>query len=312
MSFRAEEGLPLVSTNYMRLIIESYLARAQELYPVTIVSIVVMSNHMHLLLVVQDPANVPRFIGYFKRETAYAINKLIGRFKHTVWCDRYDSPIILDSSKTIERLIYSYTNPQAARLENTIEAYPNLTTWKELISGQPTSRYIPIFPRHVIPTLESDIDYSDELDERICNSILEEQCGTAELRIEPFAWFNCFPDTKAIQVESAIEEIVKAVKRKESTLVRDNGIVVIGAIALREQNIRKSFKPKKRGRKMLCLASNVDRRIDYLNWVFDLAKEAREKTKRWILENSPLILPPGFFSPGGKLSANICPFVLQT
>ena len=98
--FRTEEGLPLPATPYIKVIIESVLARAQSLYPVIICHCLVMANHVHMLVVVDDPACVPAFVGYLKGETAHVVNHLRGRKKRTVWCDGFDSPIILDVELT--------------------------------------------------------------------------------------------------------------------------------------------------------------------------------------------------------------------
>ena len=65
ITFRIEEGLPLVPTPYMRLLIENYFARAQRTYLVRVAAFMVMGNHVHLLIVVHDPAAVPEFIEYF-------------------------------------------------------------------------------------------------------------------------------------------------------------------------------------------------------------------------------------------------------
>ena len=55
---RVEEGLPFVATSYMKLIIESYLARAQAFYPVRLIDYIFMANHFHMHLLVDDPHQV--------------------------------------------------------------------------------------------------------------------------------------------------------------------------------------------------------------------------------------------------------------
>ena len=126
--FRTEEGLPFVATPYIKAIMQSIIATAQTMYPTTICHFVLMANHMHLILVVQDPEDFVAFIGYIKRESAHAINRLLGRKKRTVWCDRYDDPKILDPDKAMQRIVYLYSNPQKANLVSTIDEYPNLSS----------------------------------------------------------------------------------------------------------------------------------------------------------------------------------------
>jgi REP element-mobilizing transposase RayT len=83
--FRTEEGLPFAPTPYIKAIWESILARAQSLYRVRIVAGILMSNHPHLLIRVEDPEDVPKFVAYVKKETAHALNRLLGVEQHTVW-----------------------------------------------------------------------------------------------------------------------------------------------------------------------------------------------------------------------------------
>lgn len=51
ISFRLRKGLPLVPTEYMKLILQSITARALELYPVDLCDDQWMSNHPHILVV---------------------------------------------------------------------------------------------------------------------------------------------------------------------------------------------------------------------------------------------------------------------
>ncbi len=69
---RTEEGGPLVAAPCMIRLRKGYLAAAQTLYPVTICHCLFMANHVHLIIKVDIPENLPRFCEYFKRESAHA------------------------------------------------------------------------------------------------------------------------------------------------------------------------------------------------------------------------------------------------
>ena len=60
-TFSLEEGLLLLSNPLCRIIIESCLARAQTLCPVKICHIVTEATHVHMILVVDNPDDVPGF-----------------------------------------------------------------------------------------------------------------------------------------------------------------------------------------------------------------------------------------------------------
>jgi len=92
---RTEEGLPFPPNDMINLFITGILARAQELYPVRLCHYVFMSNHFHILIKVEDPLDVPRFVGYLKGEMAHLANKLLGRKRKTIFNREYDSPKLL-------------------------------------------------------------------------------------------------------------------------------------------------------------------------------------------------------------------------
>ena len=304
VTFRVEVGLPFVQTSYMRLIVESYLARAQYRYPITICAVVVMGNHVHMLLVVKDPEAVPKFLEYFKRETAHAVNRLWGRHKQTVWCEGYDSPVVLDAAKVVQRLVYFYTNPQRARLVDTIEEYGQFHTWKEFLSGSGAVRVVPCFPRFAVPTLTS-VEHACLRDaaQQIYDLILTERDGDIELLIEPFAWMACFASTEGITTREVIDAVLQQVRSAEGIFVAERGSAT-QALGFTTDT---TFRPRKWGRRMICLGSERSDRAKYIQWFLHAAAKAKLGIQDWMVHHLPLKVPPGFFAPGGKLFANIIP-----
>ena len=276
------------------------------MYPVTICALVVMGNHLHMLLVVEDPESVPRFIEFFKRESAHAINRLLGRSKHTVWCNGYDSPVILDANKVMQRLVYFYTNPQRARLVSVIEDYPHYTTWSNFISGETSTQLVPVFPRHAIPRLsKGDGSASSEESERVYQQLLHESVGGAELEIVPFAWLNVL--SSGGSQHSVILSVTNRVRAIEQSLLERKGVEVEGADALINQDIRKPHQPRMRGKRMICLGSDPRKRSKYIEWFLRESRMAHRNILEWMGRRAALIIPPGFFAPGGRILANILP-----
>jgi hypothetical protein len=77
---------------------------------------------------------------------------------------------------------------------------------------------------------------------------------------------------------------------------------------LQRQDIRRPYTPKKFGKRMLCLAADKMKRILYLQWL----KETYRQLPRFLKERGvdfkkTLHYPPGFFAPGGFLSASLLP-----
>ena len=136
ITFRTEQGLPFPATRLMNRILEGITCKAKSMYDIEVVAFTFMSNHFHLIITVTCPEAVDDFIQYIKRESAHAVNRLVGRRKRTIWCAGYDSPIILDQEKLVDRIAYIYTNAQESDLEDTAEEYPGLSSWHMFLSNQ--------------------------------------------------------------------------------------------------------------------------------------------------------------------------------
>jgi len=251
----------------MKRIMQSILASAQTLYPTTVCHFVIMANHMHLLLVVQDPEDFVSFIGYLKRESAHAVNRLLGRKKHTVWCDRYDDPKILDPEKAIQRIVYLYTNPQKANLVETIDQYPNLSTWQAFLSGG-TESFVGRIPRNAITELPERA-LSPSQQQRFTAELEDFSAEEQTLLIEPDAWMKCFSDLEGQDPEAINTRIVQEIREQETQLQKTRAtqnIPVIGARRLENGDMRKSYMPKKRGKRMICLSSVIAYRKRFINF----------------------------------------------
>jgi REP element-mobilizing transposase RayT len=137
----AEQGcgpLPEVShsmfTDSIPNIIGSWLARGVRRYQIKLYGFVWMSNHAHLL--VQAPlGNLADFMAYLNGQIAREINRFLGR-RHQLWARRYALGQVLDEPAEIERLVYILTNPQKARIADTIEQWLGLSSAPFLLEGK--------------------------------------------------------------------------------------------------------------------------------------------------------------------------------
>ena len=305
--FRTEEGLPLPATPYIKVIIERNLARAQTLYPVIICHCLVMANHVHMILVVDDPSRVPGFVGYFKGETAHAINHLLGRKKRTIWADGYDSPIILDADKAIDAIEYFYSNPQQANLVERIEDYPHFSTWKAFLVGG-EERSVLRIPRNSIPVLpKHSLTLSEQ--QELAIKLQSEGREECQLVITPDAWMDCFDELRDRDPEEINQGIIQLIRQKEEDLIISRIKPVMGAHALRLEPMNKEYEPKKRGKRMLCLSSIKALCVAFISWFRELCADAVpiRQASDWLHS-----LPPGLFAPGGVLRANLNPIFVPT
>ena len=125
-----EQGLLLLANPLARLILTGCLSRAKAMYPVRVSHFLVNGNHIHMLLVVINPSDTSNFLGYFKAEAAHRFNLLMGWTKRTIWCEGYDSPVVLSPLRALLALAYLYANPAKDNLVNSIDEFPGLSSWK--------------------------------------------------------------------------------------------------------------------------------------------------------------------------------------
>ncbi len=81
-----------------------------------------------MVFVVINPEHVPEFLRNVKAESAHMLNNLLGRNRRTVWCEGYDSPIVLTPLHALVFISYLYANPAKDDLEISIHRYPGLSS----------------------------------------------------------------------------------------------------------------------------------------------------------------------------------------
>ena len=307
ITFRTEDGLPLPATPYIKTILNSILARAGEIYNVELCHYIFMSNHPHMLVRVDRPETIPGFVGYIKRESAHAINRLLGRKKKTIWCEGYDSPIILDFEDAIERIVYIYTNPQRANLVEKIEDYPHLSSWKhflegggEIKAGRICRDSIPELPKKTM-SLTQQVAFAKDLE--------EQEIGKYSMFINPDSWIECYQSSKYRSIEEINQEIISRIRVIEEELNRkrkSENKFVTGEHFLKLQTIRESHTPETRGKRMICLSSSRDLRERFISFYKDLVFPLEKAKGLWLKSPSSwlALLPPGFFAPSGFMKAN--------
>ena len=309
VSTRTEEGLPLVPTKYMNMLIWNVLAQAQFHYPlVSVCGFVFLSNHFHMVLVVEDPEQVSKFIKHVKQEIAHGINHLLGRKRHTVWLRKYDGPVVLDYEKLRVVMSYIYMNPVSAGLVNSIDEYPGVNTWEMLKNGKYNSWH-PVFTRDSVPKL-SNPHHPEKEEYLVCRTLKESSFASYSFELKPFAWKNCFEETKNCSDADLLSEIESSVRKREEEAREErikNNVQVLGAQNLKLQSILKQYTPKKHGKRMICLASDKKLRVEYITFFKAIVARSNEVYERWKIGDFSVEYPPGLFPPAHPRCANLLP-----
>ena len=99
--FRTKRGLPFVCTEYMKLILESVLARAQRDYKVEISHFVYMGNHPHMLITARDSLQFKNFYCEVKKQTTEMIKRLLNLRHLSLWQENATNVIYLEKLEII-------------------------------------------------------------------------------------------------------------------------------------------------------------------------------------------------------------------
>ncbi|MBN8549862.1 MAG: transposase [Deltaproteobacteria bacterium] len=293
-----EEGLLLLSNPLCLAVLKSCLSRAQHLYPVKICHFLTEATHLHMILVVERPDDVPAFVRHFKTESAHLLNRILGREKRTVWCDGYDSPIVLTPVRALIAITYIYSNPAKDNLEDSVDEYPGFSSWQMFRRGDHKKRWKWI-RRPAVTQLSSDrhtpLGYAREAER-----LLQESKQSHELHVEPNAWmeaFKIFDPKEQQRLNTAIVEHLRAIEeraRKKRQLLKQK---VLGRERLLRQRLDTQHRPKREGRRTCCISEDRKIRTGFIKFFKFLMSEARRIRRKWALGDFSEAYPPGLYPP---------------
>lgn len=113
------------------------LGRAQRRYETTISAVVVLSSHLHLLLVVDDAQEPSAFMRYVKSKLAREVNRLTG-WRGPVFDRRYEMTVVTnEDAAQIERLRYVLSQSVKENLVERVRQWPGVHCAAALIDGAP-------------------------------------------------------------------------------------------------------------------------------------------------------------------------------
>jgi len=302
-----EDGVMLPANPLVKFIISSAILRAMKHHPITISHFIVNGTHIHMIVRVNNPEDIPGFMERFKTESAHYLNRLLGRQKRKVWCERYDSPRLLEVGDVISKISYLYTNPVKDGLISSINNYPGLSSWN-LYQKRQASMKTRLIKRELIFSISQELNYIGykKALKRLLDS--KKTGRLSALNISPNDWMKAFNITEEKEVKEINEKIQVQIKETEEEIhlkrIEDNK-PFLGKEVLKNQGIDLSYKPKRRGRRMWCISSNKDFRKSYLNYLKELVERAREVYQFWKEGAIELKMPIGVFTPALPVLCNL-------
>jgi len=305
ITFRTEEGLPFVPLQFMNMLICSALARAQKLYPIRIICLLVQANHVHLLIRVTNPEHVSSFIGYFKAESAHYLNRLLNRRQRTVWAERFDSPAVLDIDKALELFAYCSLNPLKDGLVSSMPEYPGVASYPSLMRGE---KSIPAksIPRDKVSPLIDPKNPQQE-NESLSDYFSSDQFQDLAIELAPEELRLAFASTRDSTPEQFYQKLLQTIGEYEQIYIADlSGKSPLGRAKLLSSSILSPRNPPIKGRKMICLSCCKDLRQSFISSFKRLKSLCRETFIKWRTGNQ-VPYPPGMFAPRFPRIANFIP-----
>lgn len=294
-----ERGLLLLSNPLCKVIIECCLARSLSLYPVRLCHYVVNANHIHLIFVVINPTDASSFMGHFKAEVAHRLNIIMGWSKRTVWCEGYDSPVILTPLRALIAIAYLYSNPAKDCQEESIDRFPGLSSWDMFTSGDYKTSW-EFIRRPAFRFITKD-SHCLEGYTREANRLLKCAQTSIDFELEPNAWLEAFGITDPEEQRSWNEILIKRVRTLEQR-ARDNrlkkGITVIGRAKLVRRKLTLNFQSERSGKRTWCLSDRKFVRVRFIRMLKGLIEQARAVFMAWHRGDYSTSYPPGLFPPG--------------
>jgi REP element-mobilizing transposase RayT len=128
-------------SHQLREIVVGILARAQRLYPVEVCGLVVLSSHLHLLLVVPDAGRLALFMGYVNSNLAREAGRL-AHWRDKFWARRYQAIVVSEEEAAqVGRLKYVLAHGVKEGLVAHPRDWPGVHGVHALLDGVPLEGY---------------------------------------------------------------------------------------------------------------------------------------------------------------------------
>jgi putative transposase len=122
-------------------IVVGVLGRAQQMYQMRVCGYVFASNHLHLVLDVNDANQLCCFMRYVNSNLARKVGRLVG-WHDKIWSRRYQAIVISsEEAAQVEKLRYVVSHGVKEDLVERVDQWPGVHCAKSLLTGEPATGY---------------------------------------------------------------------------------------------------------------------------------------------------------------------------
>jgi REP element-mobilizing transposase RayT len=266
-------------------IIIGTLARAKRRYDVRVCFFVCISNHLHMLLGVDDAQQLARFVGYFSSKLAKEVGRLTG-WTQKIFGRRYQAIVVSDEEAAqLERLRYGLAHGCKEDLVERPRDWPGVHAVRAMLEGE------------VLEGLWFDRT-KEYAARRRGESFDRLQYATREvLELDPLpCWKHLTEEQRRERTASLVADIeTEAAARRQRTGIRPRGPAAI----LAQNPLRRPLRTKKSPAPAFHAASQAVRRElrDAYGWFVGAFRQAAEKLRAG---DRNAVFPAGSFPPALK------------
>ncbi len=293
VTLSVEEGILLPANPLIKFILKAALVRAFKHHPLEINHFIVNGTHIHMIVRIENPEDLPKFMERFKTESAHYLNRIIGRRKRTVWCERYDSPALLTREDVISKIVYLYTNPVKDGLIETINNYPGLSSWDNYLANTKNIKcnYI---TRDSLFEMPQDKGFN--FFQKMKNLLTKDNPARGNLTIDPNGWMKAFNIKELKEVNEINKKIHQKIRESQLEVWQDKKFFM-GRTKLENQGIDLNYRSNRSGRKMWCISGNRELRKQFINYIKNICEEANEIYQKILGGDLSEPYPAGVFPP---------------
>ena len=274
----------LPATRYFAKIVVGILARAQEKYPVAIHFGVLLSNHGHLILTLEDREQLADFMEFVNGNIAREALALVDDWDEKCWGDRYHPiPITSEPEALEERLRYALAHGVKEKLVEQV------TDWEGFHCAQ---AFVDGVPLHGIWIDRSKLYEAQRRGKTLAR---EEYVTDYFLKLAPLP---CWKGLTPAERRRKAREMIADVEAKGAADRQETGRSVMGMAAIQAQSpLDRSRNLKKSRRPLVHAASKVERE-SYLTVRAAYVETYREASAELRRGGRNVVFPCWSFPPG--------------
>jgi hypothetical protein len=252
-----------------------------------------------LLVLNGDPQPFADFMNFVDGEIGKLVVRWLGKRNYRVWAQRYHAAPLLTAESAFQKMLYIFANPVRAHLVAKASEWFGCSSYYALETPLPR-KYKCILAKHA-PMLPNG-GFSKRLVRKLLSAIeeIKDSLAIHELPISPFAWMDCFEETRGQSQEEMKQRLYRCLERAEKKAAAERKrkrLTIPDPERLATQNPYLPYKPKKFGRRVFCICSCPQLRKGFIQLYRELCLEAREAYDTWRERFEDLPVPIGMFSP---------------